>query len=62
MNLPMYTVVKSNFELFVLDIDSQGEHIFLDIRDFFQITYYTLLPTQHHSFFINLPPLFIFLN
>ena len=38
MNLPMYTVVRSNFELFVLDIDSQGEHIFLDIRDFFQIS------------------------
>ena len=29
---------KNNFELFVLVIDSQGEHIFLDIRDFFQIS------------------------
>ena len=29
---------KNYFELFVLVIDSQGEHIFLDIRDFFQIS------------------------
>ena len=29
---------KNNFKLFVLVIDSQGEHIFLDIRDFFQIS------------------------
>ena len=29
---------KNNFELFVLVIDSQGEHIFLDIRDVFQIS------------------------